>query len=186
MHASICRTPAQDYELTGFPRRAALFFAVMVSLFLGLTIANLTSLLVTIGLGYAGMGPGLRGWHMLAGAMALILCIAVHCVVVTYFIATAKWISHAVEVKRLDAAYTLPTRSFKQQAFPAALGAMVAVFVTAMLGAAVDNRMVSTTWHHFLALGSFGINLGAAVAEHAAIRRNGQLIDRILTEANQA
>ena len=158
----------------------------MISLFLGLTLANLTALLATLGLGYAGAsGSGtLRAWHMLAGAMAVLLCIAVHCVVFTYFMATSKWIQHAVTVKSLSADYTGPTRSFKAQAFPAALGAILAVFITAMFGAAVDNHMVATTWHHLLALGAFGVNLGAAAIEYSAIRRNGRLIDQILAEVS--
>ncbi len=156
----------------------------MISLFLGLTIANLTALLVTIGLGYAGVsGTGsMRAWHMLAGTMTVLLCIAVHCVVFTYFIATAKWIQHAVTVKSLSAEYTAPTRSFKAQAFPAALAAILAVFITAMLGAATDNHLVSATWHHLLALTAFGINLGAAAIEYIAIDRNARLIDRLLAD----
>lgn len=156
----------------------------MIPLFLGLTISNLCALLAAVCLGYAGVGAagGLRSWHMMCGAMALLLCIAVHCVVFTYFIATAKWIQHAVTVKRLDANYTAPTRSFKAQAFPAALGAMLAVFVTAIFGAAADNQMASIHWHHVLALGAFGVNLLAAAVEYQAISHNGKLIYRILAD----
>ena len=154
----------------------------MIPLFLGLTIANLVALLGTIALGYLGVtgSATLRGWHMLAGALAVLLCIGVHCIVFTYFIATAKWIQHAVTVKGLDAAYLGPTRSFKAQAFPAALLAITAVFITAIFGAAVDNHFVSAGWHHGLALTTVAINLAAAAFEFNAISRNGQLIDEIL------
>ena len=158
----------------------------MIPLFLGLTIANLTALLGTIALGYFAAGgsaaASLRGWHMLAGALAAILCVAVHCIVVTYFVATAKWIRHAVTVKGLDAGYAQPTRSFRAHAMPAALAAMTAVFVTAILGAAVDTRVIASTWHHVMALAAVGINVGVAVVEYGAIDRNGKLIDRILAE----
>jgi hypothetical protein len=156
----------------------------MIPLFLGLTLANVTALLATIALGYAGTAAtgALRSWHMLAGTMAALLCIAVHCVVFTYFIATAKWIQHAVSVKGLDAAYSAPTRSFKAQAFPAALGAMAVVFLTAIFGAATDNQMVSATWHHLLALTAFAVNLAAAAIEYNAISHNGRLIDQILAD----
>jgi hypothetical protein len=156
----------------------------MISLFLGLTIANLTALLTAIGLGYAGasgVGAG-RTWHILAGALAALLCVAVQCVVFTYFMATSKWIRHAVTVKGLDTAYLEPTRSFKMQAFPAALGAMFAVFLTAIMGAAVDNQMIAPGWHHAMALTAVGVNLLAAVVEYGAITRNGKLIDRLLGE----
>ena len=87
-----------------------------------------------------------------------------------------------VTVKGLDPAYLGPTRSFKAQAFPAALGAMAAVFVAAILGAATDNRMVSPAWHHLMALAAVGVNLLAAAIEYNAISRNGKLIDRILAD----
>jgi hypothetical protein len=176
---------ARSYAIAFEVSRPADYPARMIPLFLGLSIANMTALLLAVGLGYAGVsgGGGLRAWHMLSGAIAVLLCIAVHCVVFTYFIATAKWIQHAVTVKGLPDTYSSPTRSFKAQAFPAALCAMGSVFIAAMFGAATDNQMVSTTWHHLMALGALAVNLGAAVLEYAAIGRNGRLIDRILGEA---
>src|SRR4051812_20904321 len=64
--------------------------AAMIPLFLGLTTANLTALLAAIALGYTAVGnPAMRGWHTLAGVMATIGCVAVHCTVFTYFIATS-------------------------------------------------------------------------------------------------
>jgi hypothetical protein len=77
-----------------------------------------------------------------------------------------------------------PTRSFKAQAFPAALLAMTIVFVTAILGAAADNFMISTHWHHVLALASLAGNVLCGAVEYRAIRRNGLLIDRILALIN--
>ena len=163
---------------------ASPILSIMISLFLGLTIANLTALLVTITLGYAGAGATgtFRAWHMLAGTMTVLLCIAVHCVVFTYFIATAKWIQHAVTVKQLGNHFTAPTRSFKAQAFPAAMAAMFAVFIAAMFGAATDSGVATATWHHLLALAAFAVNLGAAVIEYTAINRNARLIDQLLAE----
>src|SRR4051812_27975281 len=155
----------------------------MIPLFLGLTIANLTALLITTALGYIGAGTGpssLRTLHMVAGFLAALLCVAVHCTVFTYFMATSKWVRHAVNVKGLDATYVAPTRSFKAQAYPAALGAMFVVFLTAIFGAAVDNQVLRPGWHHTLALTSVGINLLAAIMEYGAISRNGKLIDQLL------
>jgi hypothetical protein len=156
----------------------------MLSLFLALTAFNLLCLLLTAGLGYAYGGSEVTQWHALAGVVATITCCAVHCVVFTYFIATAKWVQHAVTVKQLDPALATPTRSFKLQAFPPALLAMVAVFVTALLGAARVSYGVSPVYHHTLAWLAIAINAIVAVAEYRAIARNGQLIDRILAQIN--
>jgi hypothetical protein len=153
----------------------------MVSLFLGLTAANLVGLLAALALGYASVGrPELKGYHTLAGTLAALLCVGVHCVVFTYFVATAKWVRHAVAVKGLDESLVAPTRSFKAMAFPAALFAMFSVFGAACLGAAHDSYGVEPTWHHLAALLALLVNAGAAAMELSAIARNGRLIDDVL------
>ena len=155
----------------------------MIPLFVGLTLVNLLMLSVSTALGYVVHRDPL-GWssyHQLAGVLATITCVAVHCVVFTYFIATAKWVQHAVSVKRLDPSIAAPTRSFKAQAFPAALLAMAVVFVTAVTGAATfSGYLRSTTVHHTLAIASLVINVLVALVELRAIARNGRLIDDIL------
>src|SRR5215213_9614682 len=101
----------------------------MIPLFIGLTLVNLIGLGTAAVLGYAAKaGYAVGPWHVLAGALAALVCCGVHCVVFTYFAATAKWVQHAISVKRLDPALASPTRSFKRQAFPAAVVAMAAVF----------------------------------------------------------
>ena len=153
----------------------------MISLFLGLTIANLVGLLGAAALGYVAAGrPEWRGYHLLAGTLAALLCVGVHCVVFTYFVATAKWVRHAIDVRGLDAALAAPMRSFKAMAFPAALVCMASVFVTACLGAARDAYGTSGVWHHVMALCSIAANVGGAMVEYHAIVRNGRLIDGVL------
>jgi heme/copper-type cytochrome/quinol oxidase subunit 3 len=112
------------------------------------------------------------------------VCIGVHCVVFTYFIATAKWVQHAIAAKQLDASLAEPTKSFKRQAFPAALLAMASVFAAAVLGAARDNQMTPTLWHHAAAVLAVVVNLIVAVTEYRAIVYNGRLIDSILARIN--
>ena len=158
---------------------------MMISLFLGLTLANLICLCTAAALGYwYGKAQGAGQWHVVAGALAAIVCCAVHCVVFTYFIATAKWVQHAIVVKGLDPALATPTRSFKAQAFPAALAAIAMVFVTAVLGAAADNQYVQPLVHHLVALAMIATNVLSAIAEYGAIRNNGLLIDRVLELAS--
>jgi hypothetical protein len=154
----------------------------MIPLFIGLTLVNLLSLGAAAGLGYAARrGYAVAPWHILAGALAALTCCAVHCVVFTYFIATAKWVRHAVTVKSLDPALVSPTRSFKAQAFPAAMAAMAVVFATAVCGAAADNYHGRWhAWHHALAVASLAVNLLVALLEYRAIDRNGRLIDGVL------
>src|SRR5437588_3816391 len=44
-------------------------------------------------------------------ALAAILCVAVHCIVATYFMATAKWAQHAVSVKGRSEEHTSELQS---------------------------------------------------------------------------
>jgi hypothetical protein len=160
----------------------------MIPLFLGLTLVNLLCLGTATALGYMSLGDAgaSKGTHILAGALGTLVCVGVHCVVFTYFIATAKWVQHAVLVKRLDPSLAAPTRSFKMQAFPAALLGMSIVFVTAILGAARDNYGIPRAWHHGFAIASVVVNVLVAFIELRAIRRNGVLIDGILERLNLA
>jgi hypothetical protein len=160
----------------------------MIPLFIGLTLVNLLGLATATALGYAAKsGYAVGPWHVLSGALAALVCCAVHCVVFTYFVATAKWVQHAVAVKRLDPAVAAPTRSFKAQAFPAALLAMASTFAAAIAGAGADNFAGAWPgWHHALAIGAFAVNLLAAAVEFRAIGRNGRLIDGVLELANAA
>jgi hypothetical protein len=158
----------------------------MLSLFLALTGFNLLCLLLTAALGYTHGGSEVTQWHALAGVVATITCCAVHCVVFTYFIATAKWVRHAVTVKQLDPSLVAPTRSFKLQAFPAALLAMVVVFAAALFGAARVSYGVSPTYHHVIAWIAVAINVLVAVTEYRAIARNGRLIEDILAQISRA
>ena len=156
----------------------------MLSLFLVITGFNLLCLVLTALLGYRFGGSPVTQWHPLAGIASMMICVGAHCIVFTYFIATAKWVQHAVTVKRLDASLVAPTRSFKMQAFPAALLAMLSVFVAGVLGAARVNYDTSPLWHHAAAWIAIAVNVGVACVEYRAIARNGQLVDTVLAKIN--
>jgi hypothetical protein len=158
----------------------------VISLFIGLSLVNLLCLSTAAALGYARMfrGGQFAEYHQLAGALSAITCCAVHCIVFTYFIATAKWIQHAIEVKQLDPKLASSTKSFKAQAFPAALLAMFVVFMTAVVGVITLSYGIRPIWHHGLAVLSILVNMGVCVIEYRAISSNAKLIDGILDQIN--
>jgi hypothetical protein len=146
---------------------------------------NLLCLSITLALGYGVIAnPAWGSWHQLSGVTATLTCCAIHCIVFTYFIATAKWIRHAIEVKHLDPALAEPTRSFKAQAFPAALCAIFTVFLAAVIGVATLSYQLRPLLHHIAALIALAVNAGSAVLEYRAIRRNATLIDQLLLKIN--
>ena len=152
----------------------------MTLLFLGLMLANFVCLIATAVVGYTE----LLHWHRLFGALAGIVCCGVHCVVFTYFIATGKWIEHAILVKQLDPALAKPTRPLRRSAFAAALSVIALAIATPIVGAAVDNLYLSPPWHHVMAMVLLAANLAAAVVEYRCIRDNGLVIDDILARVN--
>ncbi len=157
----------------------------MIPLFIGLTAFNLLCLIATTCMGYVLSGHGQASTtHLMLGVLTTMACIAVHCIVFTYFIATAKWVQHAVTVKSLPQSLVDPTRSFKMQAFPAALAAMGMVFLTAILGAAADNYAVSPRIHLISAIATILVNAGVAWREYVAIVKNGKLVDEVLARIN--
>ena len=156
----------------------------MPTLFLVITAFNLACLTATAALGYLVGGSSATQWHPLAGVAAVLICVCTHCIVFTYFIATAKWIQHAVSVRGLDEALVAPTRSFKVLAFPAALLAMAATFATAISGAGSVNYLVWPVWHHVLSWSALAVNVLVALIEYRAIVRNGRLIDDIIERIN--
>ena len=156
----------------------------MIPLFITLTAINLLCLGTAATVGYLGTSsdPWFGPWHTITGVMATMTCCAVHCIVFTYFMATAKWVQHAVTVKRLDQQIVAPTRSFKAQAFPAALLAMASVCIAAFVGAATFGYQLGPLAHHLTALLALFVNGFAAFVEYRAIARNGALIDGILAQ----
>ncbi|HEX3358144.1 MAG TPA: hypothetical protein VHS31_14320 [Tepidisphaeraceae bacterium] len=157
----------------------------MTTLFIILTFINLLCLLCTAVLGYgASLTTSWSGYHQLAGALATLCCCAVHCIVFTYFIATAKWIQHAVSVKNLSVEYLEPTRSFRAQAFPAALLAMFAVFAAALIGVITFSYRIHPIYHRVVSIAAIAINVIVAWIEYRAICRNAKLIDGILARIN--
>jgi hypothetical protein len=153
----------------------------MIPLFVGITLVNLIALAATCALGYGvRAGHDLSPYHELVGVLATLACFAAHCIVFTYFMATAKWLQHAISVKQLDPALAEPTRSFKQQAFPAALLAMSVTFLAAVTGAITFSYRISPVWHHAFAIVALIANIAVALIEYRAISRNGRLIDDVL------
>jgi hypothetical protein len=128
----------------------------------------------------AGVGPG----HRLFGALAAIVCCAVHCVVFTYFVATGKWVAHAILVKGLEPKMAEPIGPLRRGAFAAALSVIALAIATAIVGAAVDNQYLSPAWHQILAIALLAGNVAAAWVEYGAIRDNGVVIDTILGQIN--
>ncbi len=124
--------------------------------------------------------------HFCLGLFAVLLTLAVHCLVFIYFLGTGRW------VKEVALAYGLPdsplpklTRELKRWTFPVALTAMLVAIAAAAAGAAVQFRVWPWTLHFSLALGTLLVNLWAFWIELRNVRLNAAVIDDVMREVER-
>jgi hypothetical protein len=124
--------------------------------------------------------------HFLLGLFAVLLTLAVHCLIFIYFLGTGRW------VKEVALAYRLPdeplprlTRDLKRHTFPLALLAMLVPIAAAAAGAAVQRQEWSWLVHAVLALATLLINVWAFVIEYRNVTINGGVIDAVMREVDR-
>ena len=80
--------------------------------------------------------------HFLLGLFAVLVTLAVHCLIFIYFLGTGRWVKEVVLAYRLpDAPLPRLTRELKRRTFPLALLAMLVPIATAAAGAGAAARM---------------------------------------------
>jgi hypothetical protein len=123
--------------------------------------------------------------HFLVGLLTVIMGLLVHSIVFTYFLGTGKWVREVARVYRLpDWVYAQAIRN-KRRAFPFELAGMSLFGLTAWFGAGTDARGWPSLWHLALAATTFAFNLGAFVAEYAAIVGQARLLLEVKREADR-
>ena len=158
-------------------------------------IASLNTLLLL-----ASLGSGIVSWlergierdapvyvvHFVLGLTTALTTLFVHCLVLTYFLGTGRW------VKEVCLAYGLPdddvprqTRDIKRRNTPRVLFAMAVTVLTAAAGMAAQQRAWPGWIHFVLALGTLAVNGYVFVVEYANVRLNGQLLDAVVARAER-
>ncbi|MEX0776369.1 MAG: hypothetical protein WD042_11750 [Phycisphaeraceae bacterium] len=165
----------------------------MITLFLGLTAANLLLLSGVFVLGWttagAGSGGDLYAYHVGLGVGAGLMVALVHVTVYTYFMATSKWLAAAAEKANLDPQqFVAPARRRKSRAFPLMLAPVVLTMLAMFAGAGADP-MFRPLWpiqtHLVMVLAAMLANAVAAILEYRLIRAQSQCIDQTLAILNQ-
>jgi hypothetical protein len=164
----------------------------MIRYFLVMAVTG-TSLLVAdfvVGFLAAGElhGPGAvwRPTHVLFSLVTVVLLLAIHSIVYTYFVATGKWAKEVVQVYQLpDWIGTQATKN-KRRAFRFIMGSMTAIAVAAWLGAAADTRGPSyAIWHLGSAAFALAYNIGSFVVEYAVIVAHVRLLADLKDRADR-
>jgi hypothetical protein len=166
----------------------------MARIFLGLAAVDGLALLVTFGVGLLSMSRGSLAngadptylVHFILGLTAVLLNLAVHCLIFIYFLGTGRL------VKEIALAYDLPdrplpyrTRELKRRTFPVALLAMLVGIATAAAGMGV--QMAHWPWYVHLSLGlaTLLITGWAFVVEYRNLRINAGILDQVYLEVDR-
>lgn len=166
----------------------------MVSLFLGLSTANILLLLIAFGLGLtatdAQQAPtGLYAFHITMGIASGLMATLTHTAVYTYFMATTKWLGAATDKADLDPRrFLAPAAARKVRALAVAMAAIAATMLAMFAGAGGDPTMANPWWpggvHLTTGLVALGANVLAAAFEFPLICKQRRSMDEALAILN--
>lgn len=146
----------------------------------GFAIFTLLFLLITSALGwYVHTSMRVFEYHIVLGLMTAIFTCLVHCAVFTHFIGTGKGIKEAVTAGGLSQDYIAETRRFKARTSPLALFSMLTMMAAAILGGAVDTRVLPVWTHWGMAVVAAILNLWTFPLEYRVLKQNTLLMRQI-------
>jgi len=167
----------------------------MISLFLGLSTANLLLLTMALGLGLfatdgAHVPTSLFTVHITIGIASGIMTLVTHIGTYTYFMATSKWLQAATDKADLDPARFVAPALARKTRVLAASGAAIAVTMLTMFAGAASDPTMPNPWnsgiHMAMAMATLMINLVAAIVQFPQVRQQGLLMDQALAILNAA
>jgi|GEM_PF-2486465 len=162
----------------------------MVSLFLGLTGANLLLLSIVFGLGLVaidgGKPTGLYAFHITLAIAAGMMTLATHIGTYMYFMATSRWLEAASHKAGLPVEqYVGPALKRKSRSFALMMAAIGITALTMFAGAACDPT-VRPWWpgevHLVMAAMTIVVNALCAMGELKLIREQGSLMDSAIAK----
>jgi len=169
---------------------------MMISIFLGLSVANVLLLVMTAGLGLvipnvtATPYSDFYASHVIIGIAAGLLTTLTHTVIYVYFMATSKWLQAATDKMAAEPKhFAIPSLTNKSRILRTIVAPITATMLTLFAGAAADPT--TSAWlpmgiHLLLGITTIFTNLIAAVLQFPLINQQGQLMDRALAVLNSS
>jgi hypothetical protein len=148
----------------------------------------------------ASFGSGVASWlqegsttnadlyllHFVLGLTAALTTLFVHCLVLTYFLGTGRW------VKEVCLAYGLPdadmprrTRDIKRRNTPRVILAMLLTIAAAAAGAGKQMQVWPGTIHFLLACATLVFNIYVFFVEYGNMRLNAWILDSVMAEVER-
>ncbi|HWG47637.1 MAG TPA: hypothetical protein VN688_33040 [Gemmataceae bacterium] len=124
--------------------------------------------------------------HFYLGLFAVLLTLAVHCLIFIYFLGTGRWVKEVAIAYRLpDAPLPRLTRDLKRRTFPVALLAMLVPIAAAAAGTAAQRQEWSWKIHAWSAAITLLVNLWAFIIEYRNVSINAGVIDNVMREVDR-
>jgi hypothetical protein len=124
--------------------------------------------------------------HFVLGLTAALTTLFVHCLVLTYFLGTGRW------VKEVCLAYGLPdqemprqTRDIKRRNTPRVILAMLVTIAAAAAGAAAQQRVWPGWVHLVLAPVTVLLNVYVFFVEYGNMRINVRILDSVMSDVDR-
>jgi hypothetical protein len=171
-------------------------------IFLTLAVLSTVFLLVALGMGLmigdaAARDPATQGMvrnHLMVAMGGLIFAMAVHALVLTYFMGTGRWMEETCTAYRLPPAAHTQSQGLKYRTLPLMMLAVVLLLLTGALGAAADPAspvefglagLSASTLHFVLAALATGVHVVVTLYEFLALARNAELVEEIMVQVRR-
>jgi hypothetical protein len=124
--------------------------------------------------------------HFMLGLLAAVCTLLVHCLSMTYFLGTGRWVKEVCDAYGLpDGQWPRVTRDMKRQNTPSGLLAMGVTIAAAAAGEGVQHAVWPWWIHLTLAVLTLIVNGFAFVVEHRNICMNVRVMQEVEIEAER-
>jgi hypothetical protein len=172
-------------------------------IFLTLAVLSTVFLLVALGMGLmigdaTARDPATQALvrnHLLTAMGGLIFAMAVHALVLTYFMGTGRWMEETCTAYRLTGETHAQSQALKYRTLPPMVLAVVLLVVTGALGGAADPAspvefggiagLSAATVHFVLATLATGVHAIVTLYEYFALARNAELVEEIMVQVRR-
>jgi hypothetical protein len=154
----------------------------MASVLLCSTLFTIAGLLATMFEGYTAHSGADIGRHILFALATVVVGLFSQSMTMFFFIGTGKEIKDKAKGAGDEGEVVAATKRFKNQVFPAAMWAMLAIMVTFIIGGGVHTHKVPLLVHHLFSIASILTYGRAYWIEIRAMDENAHLMERFLSD----
>jgi hypothetical protein len=162
------------------------FFAVAVISALAISASVLSGTLSLSSDGLHNPETPIYLIHFVLGLFSALAVLGVHCLTITYFLGTGRWVKEVcLEYRFPDDHWPRQTRDLKRRNTPFAITAMLLTIATAAAGAGRQHEVWPAWIHLTLAAATVIVNVVVWVIEYRNIRTNSRILNGVYAEVER-